>query len=426
MKTLKFSILLSILFFLTITCKKDNVITLPTLAINAITNFTTTTATIGGEVTSDGGSAIIARGVCWATTANPTTANSFTTNGTGIGSFISTLTGLTEGTTYYLRAYATNSKGTAYGTQQIFTTSKLTIPSLNTMIVSAISDNTATSGGNITSDGGLTVTAYGVCWNTSQTPTINDSKTSDGSGTGVFTSSLSGLTAGTVYYIRAYATNSKGTAYGTQQTFTTTIADGTIGTIADVDGNIYKTIAIGGQIWMAENLKTTKYKDGTAIPNITESNTWGSLTTPAYCWYNNNAENSTVYGALYNWYTVYTDKLAPKGWHVPTDAEWTTLTTYLGGDSVAGNKLKEIGNTHWQYKNTDANNISGFTALPGGCRQSRNGSFEGIRLYGQWWSSSEYPNTNSWNKGLNYRNSNVWRGTVEQSYGLSVRCLRDF
>ncbi|HJV78648.1 MAG TPA: DUF2271 domain-containing protein [Paludibacter sp.] len=203
-----------------------------TTAQTAVLTLTTTTptaiglntATAGGNVTSDGGSTVTARGVCWSTSAGPTISNSKTTDGNGTGAFTSSLIGLLSGTTYYLRAYATNATGTAYGNEVSFTTTQLAVPTLTTTGVTAIALTTATAGGNVTSDGGSTVTARGVCWNTATTPTISNSKTADGTGTGAFTSSLTGLLSGTTYYLRAYATNAIGTAYGNEVSFTTTAA----------------------------------------------------------------------------------------------------------------------------------------------------------------------------------------------------------
>lgn len=313
-----------------------------------------------------------------------------------------------------------------YGSQVSFTTSVQTqLPTLTTTAASAISTTSATSGGSISSDGGATVTARGVCWSTSQTPTTSNSKTTDGTETGSFTSSLTGLTPNTTYYVRSYATNSAGTAYGTQVSFTTS-SIGQLGTVTDTEGNIYKTISIGTQTWMAENLKTIKYNDGTAIPLVTDGAAWAALSTPGYCWYNNDAATyKATYGALYNWYTVNTGKLCPTGWHVPSDSEWTILTTYLGGESVAGGKLKETGTSHWHNPNTSATNETGFTALPGGFRNLDGSFFYNVGDYGRWWSSSESSTTYAWDRGMQYDNSNVWGFNNIKQYGFSVRCLRD-
>ncbi len=193
---------------------------LPTVTTTAASSITTTTASSGGDVTSDGGGDITARGVCWNTTGTPDTGDDKTTNGAGTGSFAGSLTNLSPGQKYYVRAYATNGAGTAYGNQVSFTT-EAGAPTVTTAAVSSITGNTASCGGNVTADGGATVTARGVCWNTTGTPDTGDDKTSDGTGTGSFVGSITGLSTETRYYVRAYATNSKGTAYGNEVDFTT-------------------------------------------------------------------------------------------------------------------------------------------------------------------------------------------------------------
>jgi len=196
----------------------------------------------------------------------------------------------------------------------------------------------------------------------------------------------------------------------------------------DQDNNVYSTVTINTQTWMASNLKTTKYNDGTAITNVTDNTAWSkSSTGAAYCWYNNDINNKPIYGALYNWYAVNTAKLCPVGWHVPTDSEWTTLTDYLEGLSVAGGKLKETGYTHWTTPNTGATNETGFTALPGGYRGVF-GAFSFIGSYGYWWSSTDYTEFNTgdvWYRHMNYNNSNATRGYYDKAYGFSVRCLKN-
>ena len=198
-------------------------------------------------------------------------------------------------------------------------------------------------------------------------------------------------------------------------------------TMTDQDGNVYKTVIIGGQTWMAENLRTTKYNDGTAIPNVFEDDQWNSLTTGAYCNYDNAAGtvNIATYGLLYNWHAVNTGKLAPKGWHVPTDAEWTELTEYLGGESVAGGKLKETGTTHWNPTNIGATNETGFTALPGGYRWP---TFFDIGSRGLWWSATYEGGGDAWYREIYGEGpgpySPMWRGDLDVQSGLSVRCVR--
>jgi len=198
----------------------------------------------------------------------------------------------------------------------------------------------------------------------------------------------------------------------------------TYGSITDIDGNTYKTVTIGTQTWMAENLKVTKYNDGIAIPNVTDNTAWSELTTGALCDYDNTPSNSETYGKLYNWHAVNTGKLCPTGWHVPSDAEWTELTDYLGGTSDAGGKLKETGTTHWNSPNTSTTNETGFTALPGGYRHY-GGAFNGIGGYGTWWSATEDDTNDAWTRLMYYTNSNVLRFSDNKELGLSVRCLRD-
>lgn len=219
-------------------------VTAPTLTTTAVTNITQTTATGGGNVTSDGGATVTARGVCWGTSTGPVVTGNHTNDGTGTGSFVSNITGLTAGTLYYTRAYATNSAGTSYGNEVTFTTlTVLTAPTVNTTAVTNITQTSATGGGNVTSDGGATVTARGVCWGTSSGPVVTGNHTNDGSGTGSFVSNITGLTGGTLYYVRAYATNSVGTSYGNELTFTTLTLPSVI-TAAITD--ITQTTATGG------------------------------------------------------------------------------------------------------------------------------------------------------------------------------------
>jgi|WetSurMetagenome_2_1015567.scaffolds.fasta_scaffold00376_13 hypothetical protein len=194
-------------------------IAIPELATTTVSSITATTAISGGNITSDGGSTVSSRGICYLTSPNPTISNNVVASGNGLGLFISNLTGLIPETTYYIRAYATNSVGTAYGNEIIFTTNQIVIPTLTTSNITSITAGTAISGGNITSDGGSSVISRGVCWSINQNPTILDNLTDNGTGTGIFTSSLSGILPNTTYYVRAYASNSAGTAYGNEVNF---------------------------------------------------------------------------------------------------------------------------------------------------------------------------------------------------------------
>ena len=177
---------------------------------------------------------------------------------------------------------------------------------------------------------------------------------------------------------------------------------------------------------MVENLKVTRYRNGEPIPNITDNKAWTKLKKGAICDYDNKPSNSETYGKLYNWYAVSDNRnIAPAGWHVPTDAEWTILTDYLGGEKVAGGKLKETGTTHWTNPNTAATNESGFSALPGGYRSSF-GSFLNVGIYGYRWSATEYSTSNAWYRFMSYIDSSVFRIDVYKQDGFSVRCVRDF
>jgi len=373
----------------------------PTVFTNSVTYITQATATCGGNITSNGGAAVSARGVCWSTSSNPTLANNYTADGSGIGTFVSSMTGLTPNTTYYVRAYATNSKGTSYGNENSFTTSSY-LPSVITDNATNITTTTATSGGNVTSNGGSSVTARGVCWSTSQNPTLANNYTTDGTGTGTFVSNISGLTPNTQYYIRAYATNTDGTEYGNEVSFTSSITSWQCGDLLvdDRDGQSYVTISIGSQCWFAENL------------NFNMSGAY---------WYNNSSANGNVYGRLYNW--NISSSACPSGWNLPTETEWGILIDYLGGAAVAGGKMKEIGTTHWDSPNTGASNSSGFTALPGGIRWGEF-SYSDLGSKGEWWSSSESSGLGI-NLSLNYDVASANLTSSSKNLGFSVRCLKN-
>jgi uncharacterized protein (TIGR02145 family) len=208
--------------------------------------------------------------------------------------------------------------------------------------------------------------------------------------------------------------------------------------IKDGDGNKYTSVQIGTQVWLVGNLKTTKYNDGTPIPNITDAAAWAAATTGAYSDYSNTPANSATYGRLYNWYVVDNNEVTriasnggknvcPAGWHVPSDDEWRTLTTFLGGYGVAGDKLKETGTTHWITPNAGATNETGFTALPGGWRYSFiTSSYNGIGKYGAWWSSTESYITSAWDRSLVCNDPVARYNSESKQSGHSVRCVRDF
>jgi len=308
-----------------------------------------------------------------------------------------------------------------------------TPPVLTTTAASAITLTTAQSGGYITSDGGSTVTARGVCWSIGPAPTVADSKTTDGAGIGSFTSYISGLTGNIRYYTRAYATNNAGIGYGDTMSFTTH----DFGTVTDIDGNIYQTVKIGSQWWMASNLKVTRYRNGDEIPKVSGSTAWAALATGAYCDYGNDANNVAVYGRFYNWFAVNDSRsIAPEGWHVASDDEWKQMEIYLGMSQAAadsfpawrgddqGGRLKEIGTTHWTNPNTGATNETGLTGLPGGSR-GNDGFFAYMRQYAHYWCSTESNVANAWSRSLGYDQSAIGRYMYYKQGGFSVLCVKD-
>jgi len=305
---------------------------------------------------------------------------------------------------YYvlLTAYGNGKSDGAYANVNI-TTVVGGVPTVETDSVTNITQTTATSGGNVTSEGGSTVTARGVCWSRSQNPTLSDSKTTDGSGTGSFTSDITGLAANTPYYVRAYATNSSGTGYGNQVIFRTG-GQGCPGvpTVTDSrDGQVYPTVKIGDQCWLQKNM------------NYQTGNSW--------CW-DNNTSNCDTYGRLYDWETAL--GVCPSGWHLPSDNEWTVLTDFLGGYKIAGGKMKEAGTTHWLSPNTEATNSSEFTALPGGSLGG-DGFFYMLNANTFFWSSVAESDTMAFERILYYNLEECTPWAPYKKVGISVRCIKD-
>lgn len=404
----------------------------PALTTTAVFSITENAATSGGNISDNYDSPVTARGVCWSTNPTPNVSDNKTVDGLGIGPFESNITGLSPGQTYYVRAYATNASGNGYGSSLQFTTlgNQGQVPALTTAAVTSITTNSAMSGGNISSDNGSSVTARGVCWSTSPTPTINDSKTVDGNGIGGFQSNITGLSANQTYYIRAYATNSVGTGYGSALQFSTLEGGGS--TVTDSDGNTYNTVTIGNQIWLKENLKTTKYNDGSPIPHEPNGWDWMGLTTPAYTWYDDDYDEiGSVYGALYNWYVVDpasngNRNICPAGWHVPSNDEFKVLFEYVGGTSVAGGKLKETGTEHWQSVNVGATDEYGFTAL--GAGGMRNNYSWNIKRYGFLWTTTTAAHNVEWAYEISLFHGSEFVPTDDSTpkwNGLSVRCIKD-
>jgi uncharacterized protein (TIGR02145 family) len=384
---------------------------LPTLSTKGV-SISGTNASSGGDIFNTGGSAITERGVCWSTNPNPNiNLSTKTKDGPGSGSFTSNIYDLSIGNTYYVKAYATNSVGTAYGNTLSFTTtSSAACPSLTTTSVSAISSTSASSGGNVSNSGGAIVTTRGICYSSVFTsPNIsNGTVVTSGSGTGLYIITLNDLSPGTTYYVRAFATNSAGTCYGNQVSFTTSSCPTLV---TDINGNTYQTKSIGSQCWLTSNLKVTKYKNGVPITTDLSNSSWASTSAGAY------STGSSSCGHLYNWYAVNNSQgLCPAGWHVPSKAEWENLIQYLGFNAGAKLKATSFGGS----------NESGFSALPCGQRYGYDGNYNNIGYDGYWWTSTISSGNGVWNIGLSGINSNVsvvYYNTARS--GLSVRCIKD-
>ncbi len=517
---------------------------IPDVTTNDITEITGSTATGGGNVTDDGGSNVTARGVVWSTATNPTVASNdgSTSDGSGMGAFTSTISGLSINTTYFVRAYATNSAGTGYGSEKSFTTTGL--PIVSTGDVTDITSNSAMGEGNITDDGGSAIIAKGLVWGPDgSNPTLesNEGFTNEGSGTGTFTSTMTSLARFTDYAYRAYATNDAGTTYGNSNSFmtqpalpviTTLDATGiaahtaTTGVLLTDDGGVdvvfagvlwsstpnpdinnfeglintnmmngetyedlmtglnesstyymrayatndngdhyaygeektvttsgfavqqgdftdtrdgkqYPTVEIYGQIWMAENLAY--------LPEVCASDANCGYWVYDYQGADVNtakvAVNFPVYGVLYNWEMAKAS--CPAGWHLPTTNEWSELEINLGmslNDAThnfpargtnEGGKLKETGETHWTSGNTGASNEASFNAVPGGMRDVLDNSFKWLGVNCYFWTASTWgaPELNIWYRSLSNTSSRISLSSYSLNFyenlGMSVRCVKD-
>ncbi len=397
--------------------------TLPVLTTDEAIEITTISATVGGNVTKDGGAEVTARGICWGTAAMPTLEDNFKASGTGPGEFSCIIDGLDPNTEYYARAYAENSVGVAYGNEVIFTTG-IAPPSVTTGQVTGVTDNSAICSGTVTYNGGAPNTEKGICWSPLPDPDLDDSHVSVTTGSDTYSGTMTDLSSGTRYYARAYVKNEGGTAYGEQVVFVTKVAD--------IEGNLYGAVYIGDQVWMTENLKTTRFNDSSVIPVVADDSTWVHLETPAYCWLRNEIQYKDIYGALYNWFTVETGKLCPSGWHVPSDDEYKILEQTLGmaADQLnldewrgtdQGAKMKS--STGWD-EGENGINSSGFSALPGGYRWAKNGAFNGIGMLSYWW-SSELNDEYGWYRRLDGSHSDVFRSGTSKTGGKYIRCIKN-
>lgn len=400
------------------------------------TNITTTGATLNGTVKANSISAIVTfeYGISHTYGQIATAVPSPVTGSTNMG-VTANIVGLSGGITYHFRVKAINEYWIGYGDDMTFI-----IPGETMAVTQTVTNVTmigATLNGTVFANSLSTIATfeYGISTNYESSVAASPNELTGDGWVGVI-ANISGLNGITKYHYRIKAANATGTKFGNDLSFATL---GQSGTVTDIDNNTYKTIEIGNQVWMAENLKTTKYSDGTEIPLTNTTAAWNELTTTskAYCLYNDDINNKETYGALYTWPAAMNGAVSstanpsgvqgvcPTSWHLPSDAEWTELKIYLGGDGIAGGKLKETGTTHWLSPNEGATNESGFTALPGGWRDSL-GDFYSIGYYGAWWSASENSTSTACQQSVNNSQSGISGDCLNKNHGFSVRCLRDY
>jgi uncharacterized protein (TIGR02145 family) len=434
-----------------------------TRIVSVVTDFlgavTSNSAILNGNVLDDGGYDITDRGFCLSKSQNPTVADSKFQCGSGLGEFAYNVTGLEMSTEYYVRAYAVNSSGIVYGEQRSFKT--YGFATVTTDDITNITSTSAKCGGNIVSGGGGAILDKGICWSYSPNPTISNSKISLGSGASSFTTTLTGLTVGVTYYVRAYATNITGTSYGSERTFMCKII---YSYVDDICGNSYRTVMIGTQVWMAENMRCNKYDTQSELPNdkltiIHQSGNYAPYyinasdktewTVGSFCHPDNLSESQiNKFGYLYNWgaavalstkdqvqarTTEFLRKrqgICPNGWHIPTRSEWGALCEYLGGvwkDSERGGYYNKGGNAlktkaGWYYEN--GTDTYGFSALPSGDSYGSANTLYDVGKNACFWTSSPYDQTSAWMLRLGYWETvSVWYDN--KSMGYSVRCIKN-
>lgn len=321
-----------------------------------------------------------------------------------------------------------------------------TIPELSSCSFSEITSTSVLFSANINDDGGAEIMMRGFVWNTVPEPNLENNLgfSEDGTGTGSYTYRLTGLSPETKYYVKAYAANDIGVAYSQGVVFTSSALawNGTscpdCATVTDIVGNVYRTVLIGSQCWLVENLKTTKFNDDTDISNVVENNEWNSITSAAYSWYENDISNKEPYGALYNYYAVASEKLCPPGWHVATDNEWKELEGFVDnqygiGDSEwngftmrgynAGEKLKS--RFGWSYEGNGTDNY-GFEVFPNGFRNAVTGEFERENEWGTVWTNvNNDVEIEHYRREFNGQESAIARFNSSPRSGYAVRCIKD-
>ena len=419
-------ILIGAVMFVFFSCKKDNEPEIPILSTAEVTEILQTTAVSGGSISDNGGAAVTLRGVCWSTNQNPTINDNKTSDGSGEGNYISNLSGLESNTTYYVRAYATNTAGTAYGNVIFFTTQKqIELPTLITAEVVQITQSTAISGGNISHDGGEPIAVRGVVWGTTPNPDItnNEGYTNDGTGIGEFSSTITGLTPKTQYFVRAYASNSAGTAYGQQVIFSTEDDDG---------GNGHETLVVEvlnpvtGRIWMDRNLGASR-----AATSSTDEEAFGHL----YQWGRgtdgHQLRASSTTDALSSSNTPGHDKFIvvesqPYDWRNPQNGNLWQGADGINNPCPCGFRLPTITEWMTERQSWSTNNAEGaynspLKLLMGG-RRTNSGEITMVESIGNYWAS----NVNFGNsRYLTFDNTAAGMNSFSRAFGLSVRCIKD-
>lgn len=439
---------LSGMMWLVLSCEREPAEVLPVVETTGISDITLSSVTARANLVQAGEKGVSQHGFCWSLAPGPEMKeDSCTQLGPRLetGDFSSDIPGLDQNTSYYIRAYAVNGAGIAYGNELIAKTGReLTVPLVETKPVNIVTENTALAGGVVRDDGGSEITSFGICWATVQNPTIEGSHFTFSEWTSTFSTTLKQLELRTIYYVRAFATNSSGLAYGNEVVFRTNDSP-----VTDIDGNVYPAVVIGEQIWMARNLEVTHYADGTEVPFTPANEWWDSLrvTEKGYCYYNNSPSNKRNYGALYSWSAAVNgvddvnpeqepiQGVCPDGWHLPSDNEWKELEMFLGmsvleADSTGwrgrvGGKLKATGSRFWLIPNEGATNETRFTALPAGERFPK-GDYFNLAYSTTFWTSSNYNRDYAWARALGYYVTTMYRGHNDtKEFGFSVRCVKN-
>ena len=434
------------LLWLSLSCEREELP--PRVETSGIADIGLSSFTASGALIEAGKDGVSQHGFCWSVEPAPVLdSDSCILLGplAEAGIFTAVIQGLDENTSYFVRAFAVNGAGSSYGEEMLVLTERtFTTPRVETSGAHTIAEYSAILGGVIRDDGGSEIISYGVCWDTLPDPSIEGTHRIFSEGTSPFFTTVKNLELKTIYYVKAFAVNSTGLAYGNEVKFRTNDYP-----LTDIDGNVYPTVIIGEQTWMARNLEVTRYPDGTDIPFIPQDEWWDSLRVneQGYCYYNNLSSYGKTLGALYSWSAaVYGQDsidpelfpiqgVCPDGWHLPSDGDWKELEMFLGmtdltADSTGwrgnvGGKLKSTGIESWLIPNKGATNETRFSALAAGDRFPK-GDFNNLHFSTFFWTSSNYNENNAWARALGYYVTTVYRGHQDlKEFGFSVRCVRD-